>query len=82
VWKTEVLKALREDAPVEGIELNPEDSLRQEVSYAIGAVTTGRHAAHASAYLSFLRSPEAQQTYANFGFVPATSDELALRPIP
>ena len=82
VWKTEVLEALREGDPVEGIGLAPEDSLRQEVSYAIGSVATGRHAAHASAYLAFLRSPAAQQVYANFGFIPATPDELVQRPIP
>jgi ABC-type molybdate transport system substrate-binding protein len=82
VWKTEVLEALREGVPIEGIELIREDSLRQEVSYAIGAVTTGRHDAQASAYLAFLRSAAAQQAYANFGFVPATTDELRLRPIP
>jgi ABC-type sulfate transport system substrate-binding protein len=82
VWKTEVLEAQREGAPIEGIELISEDSLRQEVSYAIGAVTTGHHAAHAAAYLAFLRSPAAQQAYANFGFVPAATDELVPRPIP
>ena len=82
VWKTEVLEAVREGAPVEGVELAPEDSLRQEVSYAIGAVETGHHAAHASAYLRFLRSRAAQQVYASFGFIPATPDELLQRPIP
>jgi len=82
VWKTEVLEALRQRAPIEGIELVPEDSLRQEVSYAIGPLITSRHVASSEIYLAFLRSSAAQQAYAKFGFVPATSDELVPRPIP
>src|SRR5216684_1566941 len=37
VWKTEVMEALRQDAQVEAVELPSVDSLRDEVSYAIGA---------------------------------------------
>ena len=36
VWRTEVLEALRYGAPIEGVELIPEDSLREEVSYVVG----------------------------------------------
>jgi len=36
VWKTEGLQAQRTNAAVESIELPPQDSLRDEVSYAIG----------------------------------------------
>jgi ABC-type molybdate transport system substrate-binding protein len=82
VWRTEVLAAQREGAPIEGVELPPEDSLRKEVSYVIGALTTSRLGAGAEAYLAFLRSQAGQDAYAKFGFVKASSDELLSRPIP
>lgn len=82
VWKTEVLEALRGGAQVDAVELPPEDSLRDEVSYAIGALTASRHKANAEKYLAFLGTPAAQSAYAKFGFVNARPDELALKPIP
>lgn len=36
----------------------------------------------AERYLAFLASPEGQAAYAKFGFVPATAEELKLKPIP
>jgi ABC-type molybdate transport system substrate-binding protein len=82
VWRTEVLEALRDRAPIEGVELTPEDSFREEVSYVIGALTTSRHAADAETFLAFIRSQTGQDAYAKFGFVKATADELLPRPIP
>jgi ABC-type molybdate transport system substrate-binding protein len=81
VWKTEVLEALRGGAKVEAVELPPQDSLRDEVSYAVGAITTSPHGKAATALLDFLRSPEGQKAYAQFGFVKATGAELEARPI-
>jgi ABC-type molybdate transport system substrate-binding protein len=82
VWRTEVLEALRDGAPIEGVELIPEDSLRQEVSYVVGALTASRHRANADVFLAFLRSLAGQEAYAKFGFVKASTDELLPRPIP
>ncbi|MBI3435318.1 MAG: substrate-binding domain-containing protein [Proteobacteria bacterium] len=82
VWKTEILEALRSGAKVDAVELPPEDSLRNEVSYAIGALTDGRNKANADKYLAFLATPAAQSAYAKHGFVNAGADELKLRPIP
>lgn len=82
VWKTEVLEAVRDGADVEGVELPPEDSLRDEVSYAIGALSGSPRKVAAARYLDFLATPGAQDAYARFGFVKATPTELALKPIP
>ena len=82
VWKTEVLAAVRAGAQVEGVELPPSDSLRDEVAYAIGALTQSPHQEAAAKYLQFLTTPEAEEAYANYGFVKATSAELALKAIP
>lgn len=81
VWKTEVMEALRHGAEVEAVELPPVDSLRDEVSYAIGALENSRHKANADAYLAFLATAAAQDAYEKFGFVKARPEELALKPI-
>ena len=82
VWKTEVPVAVRGGAPVEGVQLPPEDSLRNEVSYAIGLLKNSPRARAAAAYLDFLASPEGKEAYARYGFVTATEDEFRLKPIP
>ena len=81
VWKTETLEAVRAGASVESVRLPPEDSLRDEVSYAIGAIKGSPRAALAAKYLEFLASPEGQAVYASFGFVSATPQELMSKPI-
>jgi len=82
VWKTEVIEAVREGAPVEGVQLPPADSLRDEVAYAIGPLRNSPRAGAAAAYLNFLVSAEGQAVYARFGFVSGTADELRMKPIP
>ena len=81
VWKTETLEALRSGAQVESVPLAPEDSLRDEVSYAIGAIKGSPRSAAAARYLEFIASPEGQAVYASFGFVSATPQELQSKPI-
>lgn len=82
VWKTEVLAAVRDGAPVEGVELPAADSLRDEVAYAIGSLTKSPHREAAGKYLQFLSTPEGQEAYAKYGFVKATAQELAQKLIP
>jgi ABC-type molybdate transport system substrate-binding protein len=82
VWKTEVLAARQRGAKVDAVELPDEDSLRNEVAYAIGMLEGTPHREAAEAFLSFLRSPQGQDAYARFGFVKATETELQLKPIP
>ena len=63
------------------MELPASDSLRNEVSYAIGALDNSKHKAAADRYLAFIASAAGHATYAAFGFVSATPDELRLKPI-
>ena len=81
VWKTEVLAAERSGANIDAVALPDQDSLRKEVSYVIGRLKAAPHAAAAEAFLTFLSSPECQQTYAKYGFVNASADELKPKPI-
>jgi ABC-type molybdate transport system substrate-binding protein len=81
VWKTEVMEALRQGANIEAVALPPADSLRDEVSYAIGTLQNSPHKENAEAYLAFLATPAGQEAYEKFGFVRARPEELALKPI-
>jgi ABC-type molybdate transport system substrate-binding protein len=81
VWKTEVLEAQRRGANVDAVELPPSDSLRSDVSYAIGVLTNSKHQEAADRYLAFVGSEAGQAAYAKFGFVNATVEELRPKPI-
>lgn len=82
VWITETIQAQRHGSPVDAVKLPPEDSLRDEVAYAIGALSAGAHPQAGSSYLAFLATPAAAQAYGKYGFVNASPQELALKPIP
>jgi len=82
VWRTEITEAQRRGEALDGVALPPEDSLRNEVAYAIGALTAAPHPANAEAYLDFVATPAARDAYREFGFVDATADELRQKPIP
>jgi len=81
VWKTEVLAAERGGAKIDAVVLPDQDSLRNEVSYVIGTLKGARHADAAANFLAFLGAAEGQQTYAKYGFVSATADDLKPKPI-
>jgi ABC-type molybdate transport system substrate-binding protein len=81
VWKTEVLAAKRAGADIDSVELPPEDSLKNEVAYAVGALTNSPHKESPEAFLAFLRSPAGQDAYAKYGFVKASEADLTPRPI-
>ena len=82
VWATETKNALEEGHAVEAIPLPAEDSLINEVSYAIGVMTDAAHKEAASEYLSFLKSEQGQDAYAKFGFIKASKANLEVRDIP
>ncbi len=82
VWMTEAIEAQRAGKAIEAVRLPPEDSLRDEVAYVIGALDASARKAAAVRYLAFLAAPQAQAAYAKYGFVNASPQELALKPIP
>ena len=81
-WATEIMNARKEGIAVDGVELPPEDSLINEVSYAIGALNGSKHQEAAGTYLGFLQSGDGQAAYAQFGFVNASKDDLEIKSIP
>jgi ABC-type molybdate transport system substrate-binding protein len=82
VWLTETMMAQREGKAVEAVRLPAQDSMRDEVAYAVCALAKGSRQEIAARYLSFLATPDAQAAYAKFGFVNASAQDLALKPIP
>jgi ABC-type molybdate transport system substrate-binding protein len=82
VWLTEAIEAQRLGKQVEAVRLPPEDSMRDEVAYAVCALTASPRRAMADRYLKFLAGPDGQAAYAKFGFVSASAQELTLKPIP
>jgi ABC-type Fe3+ transport system substrate-binding protein len=77
-----MLAALRRGAHLEAVPLPEQDSLRIEVSYAIGMLKDSKHRQASEVFLSFLRSSECQDAYTKFGFVNASETELQLKAIP
>lgn len=82
VWKTEVMRAVKAGMNVEGVPLSRADSMRDEVAYGIAPLVGDAHAERSQAFLAFLASTKGQEAYARHGFVPATPEELVLKPIP
>ena len=82
VWATETRNALGEGHQVETVPLPADDSLINEVSYAIGVLTRARHRDAAEKYVSYLQSDSGQDAYARFGFVRASKADLEIRDIP
>ena len=82
VWKTEVMEALRHGAQVEAVELPAADSLRDEVSYAIGALENGTAQSKMPHPILLSLPPMRRRMLTrNSDFVRARPDELALKPI-
>lgn len=82
VWTTEVVHGKAEGRKIDGVAIPAPLNQQDRVGYAIGALKTGRNQASAERFLAYLATDEAQAIYAKYGFVPATSKELKLRPIP
>ncbi len=82
VWTTEVVHAKATGRGVEGVEIPAPLNKIDKVSYAMGALSTGRNPYNAMRFLAYLGTDEAQGIYAKYGFVGASAAELKLKPIP
>lgn len=81
VWTTEVAHALAEGRKIEGVAIEAPLNKQDKVAYAIGIMANGRNAYNASRFVAYLGTADAQAIYAKFGFIPATSEELRLKPL-
>lgn len=81
VWTTEVSHAKAEGRKIDGVAIEAPYNKLDKVNYAIGIMENGRNMANARRFLTYLASDEAQAIYAKFGFIPASAEELRLKPL-
>ena len=76
-----MIEAKAEGRKIDGVPIPAPLNKQDKVSYAIGALSEGRNPYKAYRFLSYLGTERAQGLYASYGFVPATADELKLKPL-
>ena len=81
VWTTEVIEAKAEGRAIDGVPIPAPLNKQDKVSYAIGALKDGRNPYNAARFLSYLGTEKAQSIYASYGFVPASTEELKMKPL-
>lgn len=81
VWTTEVVHAKAEGRPIDGVPIPAPLNKQDKVNYAIGIMKNGRNVDNAARYLAYLATDEAQAIYESYGFLRATPEELALKPL-
>ena len=81
VWTTEVIEAKTEGRDIDGVPIPAPLNKQDKVNYAIGALADGRNPYNAYRFLSYLGTDRAQGIYASYGFVPASTEELKLKPL-
>ncbi len=70
VWATEVIHAQQGNLLVDMVEPGEGFDQREKINYYICRLKTATHPENAEKFLDFIKSPQAQEIYASFGFVP------------
>ncbi len=70
VWATEVFNAQKEGLKVEAVDPGENLDQRHNVNYFIAKLKKAHNPDNADKFLDFIKSPEAQEIYKNYGFVP------------
>jgi ABC-type molybdate transport system substrate-binding protein len=81
VWTTEVVHARAQGRPLEGVAIPAPLNKQDKVAYAIGVLNTGRNQANGAAFIEYLATDAAQSIYESYGFLRASPEELALKPL-
>ncbi len=81
VWTTEVIEAKKQGRKIDGVAIPDEQNKADVVGYAIGALQNGRNPYNAMRFLSYLGTDRAQGIYESYAFIPATAEELKLKPL-
>jgi ABC-type molybdate transport system substrate-binding protein len=81
VWTTEVAHAKAQGRPLEGVAIPAPLNKQDKVNYAIGILNTGRNQDNGAAFIEYLATDAAQGIYESYGFLRASPEELALKPL-
>ena len=76
VWTTEVIEAVKENRGIEGVAIPDQYNKVDKVGYAIGVLKEGKNQENAQKYMDYLKTDDAQNIYASYGFIKATPEEL------
>ena len=76
VWTTEVIEAKKHKRKIDGVAISDEFNQGSKVGYAIGILKEGKNQENAQKYLDYLKTDDAQNIYASYGFVKASKEEL------
>ncbi len=82
VWTTEVVEAKAQGRAIDGVPIAAPYNKADKVGYAIGKLLDGKNQENADKYLAYLATEDAQNIYAKYGFVKASKEGLALKPVP
>ena len=75
VWATENQNGVKNGLPIEAVVLPDEDSLKDEINYMVGPLSTAVHTQNAKNYLHFILGTPAQEIYKQFGFIGAKNGD-------
>jgi len=81
VWTTEVTHAKAQGRPLEGVAIPAPLNKQDKVGYAIGVLNTGRNQENGVTFIEYLATDRAQEIYESYGFLRASPEELALKPL-
>jgi ABC-type molybdate transport system substrate-binding protein len=81
VWTTEVTHARAQGRPLEGVAIPAPLNKQDKVGYAIGVLNTGRNQENGVTFIEYLATDRAQGIYESYGFLRASPEELALKPL-
>ncbi len=81
VWATEVSYAIASGRGVDRVTIPAPYNKQSKVGYAIGKLIAGRNQVNADKYLAYLGTDDAQNIYASYDFIKATTAELKVKPL-
>ena len=80
VWTTEVIEAKKEGRAIDGVAIDDKYNKGDKVGYAIGILKEGKNQENAQRYLDYLKTDDAQNIYASYGFGKAFAEDLEQKP--
>jgi ABC-type molybdate transport system substrate-binding protein len=76
VWTTEVIEAKKHGRAVDGVAIDAKYNKGDKVGYAIGMLAEAKNKDNAQRYLDYLKTDDAQNIYASYGFAKASAEDL------
>ncbi|MDH5544284.1 MAG: substrate-binding domain-containing protein [Gammaproteobacteria bacterium] len=79
VWTTEIKEAVDAGRPIEGVAIPAPYNKEDKVGYAIGILKEAKNKKNAQTFVDYLKTDDAQNIYAKYGFIKASKADLTER---